>query len=131
LKNLVVRRPRRACPTFKSPRMAALDYSWSMTSTLRVAVLGVGSLGKEHARVYSELAAVGTVEFAGVHDIQSDTAQRIAEKYRVKTFASAAEAAAGSDALSIVTPTTTHFEAAKALLKQGKHLLVEKPMTEN
>ena len=102
-----------------------------MTSTLRVAVLGAGSLGKEHARVYSQLAAAGTVELAGVHDIQPDTARRIAEKYGIKAFTSTADAAAGSDALSIVTPTTTHFELAKTLLRQGKHLLVEKPMTEN
>ena len=42
-----------------------------------------------------------------------------------------AEAAAASDAVSIVTPTTTHFELARTLLQQGKHVLVEKPMTDN
>ena len=42
-----------------------------------------------------------------------------------------AEAAAASDAVSIVTPTTTHFELAKTLLQQGRHVLVEKPMTDN
>ena len=46
-------------------------------------------------------------------------------------FTLCAEAAAASDALSIVTPTTTHFDLAKALLEQGKHVLVEKPMTDN
>src|SRR5256884_4129647 len=102
-----------------------------MTPIVRVALLGAGALGKEHARVYSDLASTGMVEFAGVHDIQPETSRRIAEKYRVKTFASTAEAASASDALSIVTPTMTHFELGKALLEQGKHLLVEKPMTEN
>src|SRR5207237_660932 len=53
------------------------------------------------------------------------------EKHGVKSFASVADAAAASDALSIVTPTTTHFNLAKTLLAQGKHLLVEKPMTDN
>src|SRR5204862_6009019 len=90
-----------------------------------------GSLGKEHARVYSELAASDGVELAGVHDILPEIARRISEKYRVKAFASVAEASANSDALSIVTPTTTHFELAKALLQHVKHLLVEKPMTDN
>jgi predicted dehydrogenase len=49
----------------------------------------------------------------------------------VRAFSSIAEAAAASDALSIVTPTNTHFEIAKLLLQQGKHVLVEKPMTDN
>ncbi len=102
-----------------------------MTPNVKVAVLGAGSLGKEHARVYSELAAAGGMELTGVYDIQLETARRIADKHKVRAFASTAEAAASSDALSIVTPTTTHFDLAKTLLQQGKHLLVEKPMTEN
>src|ERR1700694_4010765 len=102
-----------------------------MSATVRVAVLGTGSLGKEHVRVYSELAAAGGVQLAGVYDIQPESARRVAEKHRAKALGSVAEAAAASDALSIVTPTGTHFELAKAMLQQGKHVLVEKPMTEN
>ena len=49
----------------------------------------------------------------------------------MRAFGSVAEAAAASDAVSIVTPTTTHFELAKTLLQQGRHVLVEKPMTDN
>ena len=103
----------------------------AMSSKLKVAVLGTGSLGKEHARLYAELAALGQVDFAGVFDVSPEAARKVAEKCRVKSFATVAEAAAASDALSIVTPTTTHFELAKSLLQQGKHLLVEKPMTDN
>ncbi len=98
-------------------------------SAVRVAVLGTGSLGKEHARIYAELAATGEAEFAGVYDVVADTARKIAEKYRVRMFGSVDEAAAASDALSVVTPTTTHFELARKLLDQGKHVLLEKPMT--
>jgi len=98
---------------------------------LKVAVLGTGSLGKEHARIYAELAAAGGIEFAGVYDIAGETARRFAEKYRVPAFASVSEAAAASDAISIVTPTTTHFDLARTLLQEGKHVLVEKPMTDN
>src|ERR1700690_1582127 len=101
------------------------------TDTVKVAVLGTGSLGKEHVRIYSELAAAGKVEFAGVYDPAAETAQRLAQKYRVRAFNSVAEAVAASYALSIVTPTTTHFELAKTLLAQGKHVLVEKPMTDD
>ena len=98
---------------------------------VKVSVLGTGSLGKEHVRVYSELAAAGQVELVGVYDSVLETAQRIAQKHGVRAFGSAAEAAAASDAISIVTPTTTHFELAKSLLEQGRHVLVEKPMTDN
>ncbi len=96
-----------------------------------MAVLGVGSLGKEHARIYAELAAAGLIDFTGVYDVLPETAQRIAEKYKVRRFASVEETAAAADALSVVTPTTTHFELARLLLSQGRHVLLEKPMTDN
>jgi predicted dehydrogenase len=98
---------------------------------VRVAVLGVGSLGKEHARIYAGLAAAGQVELTGVFDTSADTARKIAAKHGTRVFSSMAELAAASDAVNIVTPTVTHFELAKSLLQQGKHVLVEKPMTDN
>ena len=94
-------------------------------------MVGVGSLGKEHARIYCELARAGLVEFAGICDVSIEQAQKIAQKLQVRTFATAVEAAEASDALSIVTPTTTHYELAKTLLEHGKHVLVEKPMTDD
>jgi len=102
-----------------------------MASKVRVAVLGTGSLGKEHARIYAELAAAGLVEFAGIFDTNADIARKIAARHKARIFNSVAEAAANADALNIVTPTVTHFELAKTLLAQGKHVLVEKPMTDD
>ncbi len=98
---------------------------------IKVAVLGAGSLGKEHVRVYAELAAAGEVDFAGVYDIASERAQKLAEKYGVRVFGTAAEAIRNSDAVSVVTPTTTHFELAAMLLQEGRHVLLEKPMTDS
>jgi predicted dehydrogenase len=98
---------------------------------IKVAVLGTGSLGQHHARIYSELAAAGLVELTGIYDAHAETAQKISEKHKLRVFNSIAEAAANSDALNIVTPTTTHFDIARQLLAQGKHVLVEKPMTDN
>lgn len=97
---------------------------------LRVAVLGAGSLGRQHARIYAEFAAAGRVEFAGVYDLDTGTARKLAAQHGARVFGSADEAAAASDALSIVTPTTTHFALARQLLEAGRHVLVEKPMTE-
>ena len=102
-----------------------------MEAMVRVAVLGTGSLGKEHVRIYSELAAAGQVELAGIYDSFPETARKIAAKHNVRVFNSVAEVAAAADAVNVVTPTTTHFELAKRLLGEGKHVLVEKPMTDN
>lgn len=102
-----------------------------MESAFSVAVLGVGSLGKEHARIYSELAAAGKIHFAGVYDLDQDRAAKIAEKTKSKHFKSLNEAIEGADAVSIVTPTSNHFPLAKTALELGKHVLVEKPMTNN
>jgi predicted dehydrogenase len=98
---------------------------------IRVAVIGTGSLGKEHARLYAELAAAGAVEFRGVYDVSPEAARKYAEKHGVRAFASVEEAADNSDALSIVTPTVTHFEIARKVLSRGRHVLLEKPMTDN
>ena len=107
------------------------DHGLRTTDRLSVSVVGTGSLGKEHARIYAELAAAKQVEFVGVVDTAAEAGRKVAEKYRVRAFSSLAEATQASDALSIVTPTTTHFELAKSLLVQGKHVLVEKPMTDS
>ncbi|HVR36006.1 MAG TPA: Gfo/Idh/MocA family oxidoreductase [Methylomirabilota bacterium] len=102
-----------------------------MSSKLRTAVIGTGALGKEHARIYAGLAAAGELEFAGIYDESPETAGRVASKLGVTAFPSLQAAADAADAISIVTPTHTHFELAHLLLGQRKHVLIEKPMTDN
>jgi predicted dehydrogenase len=103
----------------------------SSASEIRVAVIGTGSLGKEHARLYAALAAPGEIELAGVFDVDRELATRVAEKHGTRAFPTLKDAVAASDALSVVTPTVTHFEIAQQLLAAGKHVLVEKPMTDD
>lgn len=102
-----------------------------MSNQVRVAVIGTGSLGKEHARIYADLAKAGLAEFTGVFDANPEAARTHAARWGVRAFASVAEAAEVSDALSVVTPTVTHHAIARELLSLGRHVLVEKPMTDN
>ena len=102
-----------------------------MATRVRVAVLGVGSLGQQHARIYAEMHRQDAVELVGVYDTDPAQAKAIAEKHDTTALGSIEAAAAAADALSIVTPTVTHHTLAKPLLGLGKHLLVEKPMTDN
>ena len=69
-----------------------------MASKVKVAVLGTGSLGQNHVRIYSELAAAGLVELAGIFDSSAETARKIAAKHNTRIFNSVAEVAAASDA---------------------------------
>ena len=96
---------------------------------LLVGVVGTGHIGKLHARVYSELGDAG-VKLAAVYDTDPHAAGQIAGLYGARVAASM-EFANLVDAATISTPTPTHFPLAKLLLERGKHLLVEKPITEN
>lgn len=132
----IVPSKQRRFPLLENPRRwqtlaVATTHQATSTNKIRVAVLGVGSLGQHHARIYSELEKAGQIQFSGIFDANPDTANKIAAKNGVKIFNSVSDAAANSDALNIATPTTTHFEIAKQLLVQGKHVFVEKPMTDD
>ena len=104
-----------------------------MASKVRVAVLGVGSLGQNHVRLYAELAKIpqSGIDFTGIYDTNADAARKIAAKHKTRVFNSITEVVTHAEALNVVTPTSTHFELARQLLAQGKHVLVEKPMTDD
>lgn len=95
--------------------------------TLRTGVVGIGHMGINHARIYSEL---GESQFAAVYDQNTDLARQVAKKYRTHAASSLEEFADLVDAATICTPTVTHFEIGKYLLERGKHLLVEKPIAD-
>jgi predicted dehydrogenase len=96
--------------------------------SVRIGVIGVGYLGKHHARIYSELEEADLVAVA---DINTSRAEDIAKTYGCKAFSNHAEIMKECDALSIVTPTITHHVIAKDCLSAGKDILIEKPITEN
>lgn len=94
--------------------------------SVKVAVVGAGYLGQHHARVYSEL---DEAELVGVVDTDEERAREIAEKFGSKAYQSHKAVLDGVDALSIVVPTTSHFEIALDCIRAGKDVLIEKPMT--
>ena len=96
--------------------------------TLRIGVVGVGHIGSNHARLYAEIPSA---EFTAVYDVDLARAGAIAKKYRTTVAKSLEEFAELIDAASVATPTNTHYEVAHSLLERGKHLLIEKPITDN
>ena len=95
---------------------------------LRTAAIGTGSLGRHHARNYAEFAKEGRVEFVGVCDLDQATAAKLAAEHESEAFTDWRELLDKVDAVSIATPTETHYEIACAFLEKGVHVLVEKPM---
>ena len=95
---------------------------------LRTAAIGVGSLGRHHARNYAELAREGRVEFIGACDTSADTVEQVGKDNVCATFTDWRELLDKVDAVSIATPTETHCEIACAFLEKGVNVLVEKPI---
>jgi predicted dehydrogenase len=93
---------------------------------MRTAVVGVGYLGRFHAQKYASLPGSTLV---GVADPSQTARDKVAAELQIRAYADYRELLGAVDAVSIVTPTPSHYEAAKAFLEAGAHVLVEKPMT--
>jgi len=95
---------------------------------VRIVVIGVGHLGAAHLK---NLITIDEVEVVGLFDIDSDRAEEIASKQQTVSFASQEELLDVVDALSVVTPTNSHFEVALEALNRGKSVFVEKPICDD
>ena len=100
----------------------------SEITKLRAAAIGVGSLGRHHARNYAALAGEGRIEFVGACDTNREIAAQIASDNGSASFTDWRELLDTVDVVSIATPTETHCEIACAFLEKGIHVLVEKPI---
>ncbi|MBD3427206.1 MAG: gfo/Idh/MocA family oxidoreductase [Candidatus Omnitrophica bacterium] len=96
---------------------------------LRVAVVGTGHLGSFHAKVYSTISRRSPIELVGVCDKNKKAAKEVGKRYNVPYCTDYHELLDKTDAVSIVVPTTLHYQVAKDFLKAGKHVLIEKPIT--
>jgi len=94
---------------------------------IRVGIIGVGYLGMQHARILSYLEEA---ELKGVADIDFKKAMQIGNRHGVKYFEKFGDMLDEIDAGIVATPTSEHFSVAERLLKEGKSVLVEKPITQ-
>src|SRR5260370_8757762 len=98
-----------------------------MNQSIRVGVVGVGSIGKNHARI---CAGLKEAKFGAIYDTNNDLARSIGRQYRVPVAVSLDEFMTLVDAATVAAPTTAHYEIGRRLLEAGKHVLIEKPITE-
>ena len=114
-------------PGFSSSFVHIRKFSIDMASEpMRVAVVGLGEHGKNHARQYLQIPGV---QLVGVFDMEQERSRQAAEELSVPSFASYQETLAQVDAVSVVVPTRDHASVALEALRAGKDVLVEKPIS--
>lgn len=113
-----------------SPACSSAKINGVNPRKLQVAVVGVGSFGRNHARVYKELADQGA-ELAAIVDADLARAQAVASEFGGRAFASVGEMLAAIPTLhaaSVAVPTVSHLNAARQLMERGVDVLIEKPL---
>jgi predicted dehydrogenase len=95
---------------------------------LKIGVFGVGHLGKFHLQNWKEVEGV---EITGFHDPDDEKAVEVAEKFGIPRFTDADSLIDACDAVDIVVPTTHHFDLCVRAIRKGRHVFVEKPMTDS
>ena len=93
---------------------------------LKVGVLGAGHLGKIHLRLLNQSSKY---ELVGFYDPLKENAIKVSEEFGYKNFETISELIKEVDVVDIVTPTLSHFECAKEAIEAGKHVFIEKPIT--
>jgi len=94
---------------------------------MRIALLGAGHLGKIHLKC---IRSSGCWDFAGFYDPDDKNAASVVDQYDAKRYPSLDTLLQDVDAVDIVTPTPTHFALASKAIKAGKHVFIEKPVTQ-
>jgi predicted dehydrogenase len=90
-----------------------------------VGVIGVGAMGRNHVRVYSELRGVNSL---GIYDVNSQAAKDLGEKHNATVYGSISELLDNSDAVSVVVPTQFHSSVVEQIFLKKKSVLIEKPI---
>ena len=98
-----------------------------MKEKLRVGVVGIGHLGSLHTKMFAEMQSV---KFIGIHDIDENKCKAVAEEFGVPAYSQYESLLEEVEAVSIATPTSTHYEIGQKALERGVHTFIEKPLTE-
>jgi len=93
--------------------------------SLKVALLGIGRMGRNHLRVLSILK---DVEITNIYDVNESELQKLAAQYQLPYTTNINDAIEGADAVVIVTPTSTHYEYFKLCVGKVKNVFIEKPL---
>ncbi len=96
---------------------------------MKIAQIGTGYWGRNHARVWKEMKDEGIIDDIILVDVKESAVRPLAENFSLKYLTSADDLPADIDAVDIVAPTPLHFSLSKRFLEEGKHVFVEKPMT--
>ncbi len=95
---------------------------------VNISLIGIGRMGQFHLNVINQ---INSINLSGIYDSDEKHLNEISSKYNLNSFKSLDEAIDKCDAVIIASPTKFHFDIAKKSIQKGKHVLVEKPMTEN
>ncbi|MEM0519430.1 MULTISPECIES: Gfo/Idh/MocA family protein [Aequorivita] len=94
---------------------------------LKAGVLGAGHLGKIHLKLLQQSTKY---ELVGFYDASKEASEKIESEFGYKSFPSMESLIDASEMVVVVTPTSKHFECAKMVINAGKHLFIEKPITQ-
>jgi len=93
---------------------------------LKIGVLGAGHLGKIHLRLLQQSEKY---ELVGFYDENQENAEKISNEFGYKHFSTIATLIHAVDVIDIVTPTLSHYKCARVAIKSGKHIFIEKPIS--
>lgn len=93
----------------------------------KIGLIGIGHLGKIHLKC---IQLIGHVDLVGIYDVDSEAAIKIAEAHSTRAFENLDDLLDAVDMVDIVTPTFTHYDIARQAIAKGKHVFIEKPITQ-
>jgi predicted dehydrogenase len=104
-----------------------------MIEPFRVGVAGVGAIGRNHARILSEIArqSGGAIQFSAIYDTDLGRAQELAAQFSSRAVSDLDAFAERVDAATVAVPTIAHRQLGGFLLEHGKHVLIEKPISDS